>query len=175
MYGMQHRIGVNVLLEEDRAENRVESTNTLGIEDLAETANQTVGEARCRDETDTGSLERAESNGGEELGAGGRDGVDSGTVLAGSLKTKEVDRLLLEELITTELEGSLDEVTSESWAEAGQESSSALILDDLAEAANHATVVGRRVELDTGLDAARESVINIRLVKLMAKHTHRQE
>jgi hypothetical protein len=175
VYVKQHRIAVNLLLEEDRAETRVESTNTLGLEDLAETANQTVGEARCRDEADTGSLERAEGNGGEELGAGGRDRVDSGTVLAGSLKTENVDRLLLEELVTTKLEGSLDEVTSEGWAEAGQESSSALILDDLAEAANHTTVVGRRVELDTGLDAARESVIGIRRVKLMAKHTHRQE
>lgn len=172
---MLHSIEVNVLLKEDRAETRVESTDTFGLEDLAEAADQTIGEARCRDKADTGSLKRAEGNGGEELGAGGRDGVDSGTVLAGSLETEKVDRLLLEELVTTKLEGSLDEVTSEGWAEAGQESSGALTLDDLAEAANHTTVVGRRVELDTGLDAVQESVIDIRRVKLMAKHTHRQE
>lgn len=172
---MGPRIEINVLLEEDGAETRVESTNTLGLEDLAETANQTVGKARRRDKADTGSLERAESNRGEELGAGGRDGVDSGTVLAGSLKTEEVDRLLLEELITTELEGSLDEVTSEGWAEAGQESSSTLVCNDLAEAANHTTVVGRRVELDTGLDAARVSVSDSRRMKFVGEHTHRQE
>lgn len=143
----------NVLLEEDRAKTRVESTNALVLENLAEPTNQTVGEARCRDETDTGSLERAEGNGGEELGAGGRDGVDGSTVLAGLFETESVDRLLLEKLITAEFEGALNKVAGEGWAEAGQQSTGALVLDDLTEAANHTTIVGSGVELNLGLDA----------------------
>jgi hypothetical protein len=153
-------IGVNVLLEEDGAETRVESTNALVLENLAETTNQTVGEARGRDEPDASSLERAESNGGEELGTGGRDGVDGTTVPAGRFEAEKVDGLLLEKLVTAKLEGPLDEITSKGRAEAGQEGTGTFGLDDLAEAANHATVVGSRVELDLGLDAEGISVSN---------------
>ena len=66
--------------------------------------------------------------------------------------------LLLEELVTSELEGTLKEVTSKSRTDTSQESGSALILDDLAETADHAPVVGGRVELDTGLDAVGDFV-----------------
>lgn len=151
-------IEINVLFEEDRAKTRVESTNALVFENLPETTNQTVGEARCRDETDTGSLERAESNGGEELRARGRDGVDGSTVPAGLFETKNVDGLLLEKLITAKFEGSLNEVTGKGWAEASQESTGALVLDDLTETANHTTVVGSGVELNLSLDAVGVSV-----------------
>lgn len=61
---------MNLLLEEDRTETSVESTNTLVLQDLGETADKTAGVCRVRDETDTGSLERAEGNVGEELGGG---------------------------------------------------------------------------------------------------------
>ena len=144
----------NVLLEEDGAETRVERADALVLEDLTEAADQTVGETGGRDETNTGGLEGAESDGGEELGAGGGDGVDGRSVLAGPLDTEQVDGLLLKELVTAELEGALDEVAGEGRAETGQKRTSAFILDDLAETANHATVVGRGVELNPGLDAA---------------------
>ena len=144
----------NVLLEEDGAETRVERADALVLEDLTEATDQTVGEAGGRDETNTGGLEGAESDGGEELGAGGGDGVDGGAVLAGLLDAEQVDRLLLEELVPAELEGALDEVAGEGRAETGKKRARALVLDHLAETANHATVIGRGVELNPGLDAA---------------------
>jgi hypothetical protein len=66
---------------------------------------------------------------------------------------QNVDPLLLEELVTSELEGALEEVTGKGRADTSQESASTLVLNDLAETANQATVVGLGVELDTGLDA----------------------
>lgn len=148
------RLGVsNLLLEEDGTETSVESTDTLVLEHLGETTDEAVGVGRLRDETDTGSLKRAKSDIGEELGGGGRGEVDSSAVVGGSLVTEGVDALLLEELITAELEGTLEEVTGEGRADTSQESASALILNDLTETANQATVVGLGVELDTGLDA----------------------
>lgn len=149
----------NLLLEEDRSETTVEGTNTLVLEDLTETTDETVGEARGGDETNTGSLERAEGNGSEELGSGGRDGVDGSAVLAGLLHTNALDGLGLEELVTSELEGTLGEVTSEGRTSTGQESTSTLVLNNLAEGAEHALVVGGRVQLDLGLDAVALSVL----------------
>jgi hypothetical protein len=167
---------INLLLEKNRAETRVESTDALALENLAETTNQTVSEARCRNETYAGRLQRAESDGGEELGAGSREGVDSTTVLAGLFDTNKIDGSLLEEFITAELEGSLDKVTSKRRAEAGQESAGAFVLDDLAETANHAAVVGSGVELDLGLDAVGASVSDSEAETGGARqHTHRPE
>lgn len=144
---------MNVLLEEDGAETRVESANTLVLEDLAETTNQAVGETRCGDKTNAGRLKRTQGNRGEELSGGGGDGIHHTTVLPSLLNAEDIDRLLLEELITAELECTLDEVTSEGWAEASQERTGTLILDDLAETADHAAVVGGRVQLNLRLDA----------------------
>lgn len=143
----------SLLLEEDRSESGVESTDTLSLEHLGETTNQAIGIGGFGDETDTGGLERAEGDVGEELGGTGRGEVDTGSVVGGSLVAEEVDRLLLEELVSTELERTLEEVTGEGRADTGQESTSALGLDDLAETTDHAIVVGRGVELDAGLDA----------------------
>lgn len=146
----------NLLLEQDGAESGVETGETLLLHDTAETAEETAGEGGLGDETDTGGLERAEGNVSHELSAGGGGKVDGGAVVGGSLEAELVDGLLLEELVTTELEGTLEEVTSGGRAETSQESASTLILDDLLEATDHATVVGGRVELDTGLDAVRK-------------------
>ena len=146
----------NLLLEQDGAESRVETGNTLLLHNTAKTAEETVGEGRLGDETDTGSLERAQGNVGHELSAGGGGEVDSGTVLGSRLEAKLVDGLLLEELVTTELQGTLEEVTSGGRAETSQKSASTLVLDDLTEATDHTTVVGGRVKLDTGLDAVRK-------------------
>lgn len=59
----------------------------------------------------------------------------------------------LEELISSELEGTLEEVTSKSGADTGKESTSTLLCDDLSETTNHTLVVDLRIKLDTGLDA----------------------
>lgn len=60
---------------------------------------------------------------------------------------------MLEELVTTELERALEEVASEGGTDTGQQSTGTLILDNLAEATDEASVVGDGVELDSGLDA----------------------
>jgi hypothetical protein len=162
----------DLLLEQDGSESRVEAGDTLLLHDTAETTEQTVGEGRLGDETDTGGLERAEGNIGHELRAGGGGEVDSGTVVGSGLEAELVDSLLLEELVTTELEGTLEEVTSGGRAETSEESAGTLVLDDLTEATDHTTVVGGRVELDTGLDAVRrmrarlDGVLRVKFVSM---------
>jgi hypothetical protein len=144
-----------LLLEEDGTETRVESTDTLVLEDLGETAHETAGEFGLRDKTDTGSFQRAEGNVGEEFSGSGRGEVDGSAVLGGRLVTELVDPLLLEELVTTELESTLEEVTGSGRTETGKESASTLVGNDLAEATDHTTVVCDGVKLDSGLDAVR--------------------
>lgn len=65
----------------------------------------------------------------------------------------EVNGLLLEKLVSSELEGSLEEVSSGGGPESGEESASTLGLDDLAETTDHTLVVCDGVKLDVGLDA----------------------
>lgn len=143
----------NLLLEQDGAEAGVESANTLLLQHLAETTDQAVGVGGLGDETDTGSLEGAEGDVGEELGGGGGGQVDAGSVVGGILDTESVDGLLLEELVTSELEGALQEVTGEGRADTSQQRTGTLAGDDLAEATNQTAVVGDGVELDPRLDA----------------------
>lgn len=146
--------GIDLLLEEDRAETRVESSDTLVLQDLAETSGKTVGETRFRNKTDTGGLERAESDVSKELGGTSGSKVDGSSVLAGGVVSEHVDTLLLEEFVTTELESSLDEVTGSGWAETSEESTGSFILDELSESTDHTPVVGSGIELDLRLDAA---------------------
>jgi hypothetical protein len=82
---------ISVLFKEDWAKSGVEGTNTFIFENFPESTNQTVRKARCRDKADASSLERAESNRGEELGAPSRYRVDECAILAGFFKTKDVD------------------------------------------------------------------------------------
>jgi hypothetical protein len=145
----------DVLLEQDGTETRVESTNTLSAEDLAETTNQTVGELGVGNETDTGGLKGAESDISDELGATGGTEVDGSAVVGGGLVAESVDSLLLEELVSTELEGTLEEVTSGGRTETSPDGASTLVSDDLAETTDQAGVVGDGVKLDPGLDATR--------------------
>lgn len=148
-------LGLNVLLEEDRSESRVESTDTLVLQDLAETIEKTGGELGVRDETDTGSLKRAESDISKELSGGGGGEVDGSAVVGGSLETELVDPLLLEEFVTSELEGALEEVASGGRTETSQKGAGTLVGNDLADTAEETAVVGDGVKLDTGLDAGR--------------------
>lgn len=147
------RTGSHLLLEENGTESGVESTDTLVLEDLSETADETAGEGGLGDQTDTGSLQRAEGDISEELSESGRTQVDGSAVVRSSLITELVDELLLEELVTTELEGTLEEVTGGGRTETSQQSASTLLLDDLAETTDQTAVVGDGVKLDSGLHA----------------------
>jgi hypothetical protein len=146
----------DLLFEQDRTETSVEGTDTLVLQHLAEATNQPICICRLRNETDTGGLERAESNIGEELsGSSGRE-VDSSAVVGGRLVSKDVDRLLLEQLVTAKLERALEEVSSCSGTEAGQQRAGTLLCDHLSESADEALVVCDGVELDSCLDAGED-------------------
>ena len=156
----------NILLEQKGAETTVEGAEALLLSDLGEATNEAIGEGGLGNETDTGGFKRAEGEISEELGGGGGGEVDGGAVVGSGLVAEESNGLLLEELVTTELQGTLEEVASESRAGTGEESASALVLDDLLEAADEAAVVGGRVELDAGLDAVVERVSKMRPLKM---------
>lgn len=130
--------GVRDLLEENGTETSVEGTNTLLTEDTEETRGKTGSKGGLGDKTDTGGLERAEDNVGEELGNTRGSEVDGLTVLRGLLDTKVVDSGLLPELVTTELEGTLERVTDNGGAETSEESTSSLLGDNLTEGVDHA-------------------------------------
>ena len=143
----------NLLLEEKGTKTTVEGSEALLLEDATEARDKAGSEGGLGDQTNTGGLQGAEGEISEELGAGGGGEVDGGAVVGSGLVAKESNGLLLEELVTTELQGTLEEVTSEGRAGTSEESASALVLDDLLEAADEAAVVGLGVELDAGLDA----------------------
>jgi hypothetical protein len=120
----------------------VEGSRTLLTKDAGETAGETVGERRLGDESDTGRLEGAERNVGEELGDGRGTEVDGLTVLSGLVNAEDVDSLLLPELVTSELEGTLDGVTDDGGAETGEKRAGSLGTDDLSESSDHALQTG---------------------------------
>lgn len=57
---------------------------------------------------------------------------------------------MLKQLVASEFEGSLEEISSSGRSKTSEESAGTLALDDLLEAADEALVVLDRVELDTG-------------------------
>jgi hypothetical protein len=79
---------------------------------------------------------------------------------------------LLEELVATELEGTLEEVTGEGWASAGEKSAGTLVGDDLTEATDQAAVVGDGVELDARLDAVSNQVMSACLIPTLCRTFH---
>jgi hypothetical protein len=99
--------GKDALLEQDRPEASIESTNTLILQHLAEATDEAISIGWLGHETDTGGLERAEGNIGEELSERSGRKVDGGAVVGGRLVSEDVDRLLLEQLVTSELERAL--------------------------------------------------------------------
>lgn len=145
--------GVRDLLEQDGTEAAVEGAHTLGSQNFAEARHETGREGGFRDQSDTGGLEGAEGNIGEEFGGGGGGEVDGGSVVLCSVVAEEIDGLLLEELVTAELEGALEEVPGKGRANTGQKSTRTFICNDFPEATDHASVVCDGVELDSGLDA----------------------
>lgn len=94
--------GVRNLLEEDGTEARVEALDTLLTADTSKATEETVGVARLRHETDTGSLERAQGNVGKEFGDTRCSQVHGTTVGGGSFKADLLDDCLLPELVTVE-------------------------------------------------------------------------
>jgi hypothetical protein len=145
----------HVLLEEDGAETRVEGADAFVLHNLREATEKAVGKGGLGDETDTGGLERAQSNVGEELGDTSRSKVDGSAVVGSGFVAEQVDALLLKKFITTELEGTLEEVAGGSRTETSPNSTSALGSDDLPEATDEAAVVSYGVELDPRLDAVK--------------------
>ena len=141
------------LLEENGTEPTVESSDTFLPSDLAETGDETRSEGGFGDESDTGGFKRAKGNIGKEFGGSGGGEIDGSSVVRGRLIAKSVDRLLLEELVSTKLECALQEVSSKGWADAREESTCAFILDNFSETADHASVVGNGVKLYSRLDA----------------------
>lgn len=150
----------HLLLEQDWSESSVEGTETIILQDLAETIKQAIGVTWVRDETDTGGLKWAEGDISEELGGSGRGEVDGGSVVRGSLETQLRDGERLEELVTSELESTLEEVTGSGWAETSPDSSEALLGDDLLESTDETAVVGGWVELYPRLDAVVETIVS---------------
>jgi len=145
--------GGDVLLEQDGAKASVECTNTLILQHLAKATDKAIGICRLRDETDTCSLKRAQGNIGEELSESRGGEVDSRAVVGGSLVSEVVDRLLLEQLIASELECTLEEVSSGSGTKASCERADTLLCDHLSETTEEALVVCDGVELNSCLDA----------------------
>ncbi len=150
----------DLLLEQNRTKTSVESTNTLVLQHLAETANESVGISRFGDETNTSGFKRAEGDISEEFSKSRRSQIDGCAVVGGGLIAKEVDRLLLEQLISSELECALEEVSSGSWTETSQQSTSTLISDDLSETTDETFVVCDGIELDSCLHAVMANVSN---------------
>ena len=142
-----------VLFEEDWTKSRVKGSNTLVSQNLSKSTNQAISESRRRDEADASGLEGTECYRSKELGAASRNRINCRAVLTGFFKAKEIDRLLLEELVAAKLEGALHEISGKGRAKAGCESASTFVLDNLTESANHAAIVSRGVELDPGLDS----------------------
>mmetsp|Transcript_17549 Transcript_17549/g.44923 ORF Transcript_17549/g.44923 Transcript_17549/m.44923 type:complete len:396 (-) Transcript_17549:12-1199(-) len=144
--------GVRHLLEQDWAEAGVEAVDeALLLEEARRAAGEAGGVGGVGHQADAGRLQRAQRHVREELGGGGGREVDGGAVLDGLLHAEVVHPLLLEELVAAELEGALQEVARAGGAEAGEQRTSALLLDDLAEAGQHALVVHLRLQLHAGL------------------------
>ena len=146
--------GVRDLLEEDGTETGVEGTGTLLSEDSEETTGETVGKGGLGDESDSGGLEGAEGNVGEELGDTGSSEVDGLSVVSGSVNAEDVDGLLLPELVTSELEGTLDGVTDNGGTETGEQSTSSLGGNDLSESTDHSLSRSERSVWESRLDGS---------------------
>ena len=152
---------MDVLLEQNRPKAGVESAKSLRLRNLREATDQAIRERRLGDQANARRLERTEGDVGEELGAGGGGQIDGGAIIGGILVAEQRDGLLLEELVATKLEGALQKIAGEGGPCAGEECACTFVGDDLAEAADHAAVVGHGVELDAGLHPATSSVLSV--------------
>jgi hypothetical protein len=145
---------IHLLLQQDGAKSGVKSTNTLILQNLAKSTDETAGELGLGNETDTRGFKRAEGNIGEELGGSGRSQVDCSAVVGSGLDAELVDALGLEEFVSSKLEGTLEEVPSECRANTSPDGTEAFSSDDLLEPADKTFVVLERVKLYPRLHAA---------------------
>ena len=152
---LQLLLSWHLLLEQDRTETGIESSNTLVLHHLAETSNETIGICWLRNETDTGGLKRAERDISEELCERGGGKVDGCAVVGSSLVTDQVNGLLLEQFVTSELERTLEEITGKGGTETSEESTSTFLCNDLSETTDEASVICGWVELYSCLDTVK--------------------
>ena len=141
------------LLKQNRPKPRIKRPNTLLSRNLAKATDKPTCKRRLRHQPDPRRLERAERDIGEELCRGGRSEVYGCAVIGCGLVAKLIDELLLEQLVASELEGTLEEVSRRGGAEASPNGADALAGDDLAETADEAAIVFHGVELYSGFDA----------------------
>merc|ERR1719498_2306691 len=143
---LRHSVGH--LLEENRAESRVESANqSLFFEQTSCTISQTVGKTRSRHQTNACGFKRAQEDISAKLGHSGRSKIDCSTVIPSGFFTNSLSNVNLKKLNTTEFEPSLDEVT-----ETSEKCSSSFFSDNLLKSTNKTSVILHRVQLDTCLD-----------------------
>mmetsp|Transcript_19423 Transcript_19423/g.52854 ORF Transcript_19423/g.52854 Transcript_19423/m.52854 type:complete len:332 (+) Transcript_19423:175-1170(+) len=146
------RHGVGDLLEEDRAEARVEAAeHALLLHEPRGHARERGGEAGVGDAADAAGLQGAQEAVRDKLGASGRPEVDGHAVVPRLLVSNGLHGLDLEELDAAKLEPALDEVANARGRQARGERHGALLLDHLAEAADQALVVLRGLQLDARL------------------------
>lgn len=143
---------VRNLLEQDRGETVVEGSKTLLLEDSGETTNQAAGEVWLGHQSDSGGLQWTQSNVGEELSQGSGTDVDRVLVVLGGVVTQLLNEGLLEQLVTTKLEGTLQGVTQDGRAQTSQQGAGTFRGNDLSQRTNQTGVVNGRLQLDSGLD-----------------------
>lgn len=103
--------GVGVLLQQYRAQTRVQATDAFLPSHGCESVPETAREAGLRDKADADGLERAEREVPGDFGQGRRPQVHGRAVLRRRLLPKHVDGTALEELVPPKLEGTLQEVS----------------------------------------------------------------
>ncbi len=103
--------GVGDLLEQDGAETGVETHDAIRGKHLGRTRAKALGPSGVRYGTDAHGLERAQKQIGNELSHGRRGQVNRSAVVPCLLLAQLLCHVDLEELHTTELEPTLDEVT----------------------------------------------------------------
>ena len=145
--------GVGDLLEEHGDEARVEALDeTLLLHKAASAASEAVSVGGVGDQANTAGLKRAQGNVSNELGGSSRCHVDGSAVLLGLLHAELVNPVLLEVLITAELEAALEAVAEEGGGQSSEQGTSTLVLHNLSSSVKHTAGVGLRAQLLLGLD-----------------------
>ena len=143
----------DILLKQNRSKPRIKRPNTLLSRNLAKATDKPTRKRRLRHQPDPRRLERTERDIGEELRRSRRSQVYGSAIIRRGFVAKLVDELLLEQLIASELEGALEEVSRRGGAKASPDGAGPLAGNDLPETANETAVVFKGVELYPGFDS----------------------
>ena len=133
--------GVGDLLGKDGGETGVETNESLGSGHLDESISEAGGEGGVGHGADAHGLERAEEDICDKLGSGGGSEVNGGLVVPGLFLSERLGEVDLDELDSSELEPTLDEVTKGGGTKTGCEGHGSLLGNDLTESADEALVV----------------------------------